>query len=999
MQNFGNYNVNPNTPIYVGGGKKKVKKQSEDKSLGEKVAIGVASTAGAIAAILIGYGIINKFTGNTTKITKDAKEAATAVLPKAKDAGKKLLPPNKSGDQNVRTILKNLNKIKDGSLTYDQAIKMKQSLQVLCKNGSVSDVKLNGIDLAPFFNHLLLYLSTITQNGKDNFKCDTSNKELLCNEGANFWTRIKTIDNVNKFLGNFQLIDVEVDDKEAKLSLKKNSTIKDISNLNFDQNPKTSDLIELCKGFYISKGDINDDSKLYIKDQEGKFAEITLRQLKENLNPVVTIEHPIEDLNDIKQFDTLAIVNGQEGENTELYLTGLKKEGEKNIYSIKVSALLANTALLKQLIKNLNITPEIFAEVIKTAEASILYQLMNDGDLKAKLVENNKLTEVGKKIVGAAIKGGNEQEKATSMATMLKELDLKEEVGAAVVDYLIGRDDVTAGMLNQVMKNGDLKAKLVDQNEGDNKGKLTAVGQKIVDAAIRDKGAVDSGKIAEMLKGLDLKEEVGAAVVDHLLGRGDVTADMLNQVMTNADLKSKLVTKGEFPTLTAAGEKIMKKAIDKHISLSALKVLAQTLGIKKFSYTIPNTQITLEIGASSQLLIINYAQYVYGYIKECGANGTEVADGDRLLFRSILKNEKTYNKYFETDGKFKDSNGVFFVQDDFKPEYTTQQHKYEDFKSVEYLKNVASNWAACQDQLALNLSAPTTLGQVFKSASSDAALRNKLIKDGTPPTLTSAGEAIVEAAITHNTTDLDQNAKDKKQQENIVELLSNFNSFDENIVGAAVIDYLMDHGDVTADMLGQALKDSKLKDKFFQETPNGGTTIYSLTEAGQHMIKQAAKTYNNNNDNNSFSRFLKNLNVANYFNVIYDILAKNEDNYISSQACWFLQILISDTSVSEEDKKVLHEIIKNKCINDFNLNDHSDTCYTNQNRDLTISGISELILFANSQSNVFIGAAETTTSDVLKNLKKKKEFTITINNVKFKYIIDETNHKVYYRQK
>lgn len=36
MQNFGNYNVNPNTPIYVGGGKKKVKKQSEDKSLGEK---------------------------------------------------------------------------------------------------------------------------------------------------------------------------------------------------------------------------------------------------------------------------------------------------------------------------------------------------------------------------------------------------------------------------------------------------------------------------------------------------------------------------------------------------------------------------------------------------------------------------------------------------------------------------------------------------------------------------------------------------------------------------------------------------------------------------------------------------------------------------------------------------------------------------------------------------------------------------------------------------
>ena len=396
MQNFGNYNVNPNTPIYVGGGKKKVKKQSEDKSLGEKVAIGVASTAGAIAAILIGYGIINKFTGNTTKITKDAKEAATAVLPKAKDAGKKLLPPNKSGDQNVRTILKNLNKIKDGSLTYDQAIKMKQSLQVLCKNGSVSDVKLNGIDLAPFFNHLLLYLSTITKNGKDNFSCNTPNTESLYSEGANFWTRIKTIDNVNKFLGNFQLTDVKVDPQKTKLSLSQNGTTKETGNLKVAQTQDTSNLIELCNGLYIVEGSINDASKLYIKNKEGKFAEITLGKLKEDLNPVVTIEHPIENLNDIKQFDTLAIVNGQEGKNTELYLTGLKKEGEKNIYSIKVSALLANTALLKQLIKNLNITPEIFAEVIKTAEASILYQLMNDGDLKDKLVENG-LTDIGKK--------------------------------------------------------------------------------------------------------------------------------------------------------------------------------------------------------------------------------------------------------------------------------------------------------------------------------------------------------------------------------------------------------------------------------------------------------------------------------------------------------------------------------------------------------------------------------------------------------------------------
>ena len=911
MQNFGNYNVNPNTPIYVGGGKKKVKKQSEDKSLGEKVAIGVASTAGAIAAILIGYGIINKFTGNTTKITKDAKEAATAVLPKAKDAGKKLLPPNKSGDQNVRTILKNLNKIKDGSLTYDQAIKMKQSLQVLCKNGSVSDVKLNGIDLAPFFNHLLLYLSTITKNGKDNFRCNTTNAESLYNEGTNFWTRIEKIDNVNKYLGNFQLTDVEVDDKEAKLSLKKNSTTKYISDLKFDQNPKTSDLIELCKGFYISKGDINDDSKLYIKNKEGKFAEITLGKLKEDLNPVVTIEHPIENLNDIKQFDTLAIVNGQEGKNTELYLTGLKKDADEASYSIKVSILLANTALLKQLIKDLNIKPNTFAEVIKAAEASILNQLLDDDDLKAKLV---------------------------------------------------------------------------DQNEGANKGKLTAVGQKIVEAAIKDtNGNIDSGKIAEMLKGikdLDKEGSVGAAVVDHLIGRKDVTAEMLYQVMKNGNLSAKLVTTEESPTLTAAGKKIMEKAIDKHISLSALKVLAQTLGIKNFSYTIPNKQIILEIDDNSQLWITNSAQYVYDYIKECGTNGAEVADGDRLLFRSIVKNETAYNKYFDTDGKFKASNS--FEKDDFDPKYTTK-HTYKDFESVKYLKQIASDWATCRDQVALALAGPTTLGQVL--ASDD--IKTKLIT-GNPPKLTEAGEAIVEAAIVYNVPEDKSSGQKQPSQKNIVELLSNLGSFDENTVGAAVVDHLLGLNDVTAEMLGQALNNDKLKAKFFNEPTSEGTTTYSLTPAGQHMIKQAAMTY----DHDLFVKFVKSLDTENYIECIYETVAsmKDDENNTRFQAYWLIAALIQDNSTEKTLKNKLHTIIQDNKGQHFNFSDLNCDDFTEDSQ-ITEDGKLALILFANSKSSDFIGAAKEDTSLGFTSS------TITINSFKFRYKIDGTNHTVYYSKK
>ncbi len=990
MQNFGNYNVNPNTPIYVGGGKKKVKKQSEDKSLGEKVAIGVASTAGAIAAILIGYGIINKFTGNTTKITKDAKEAATAVLPKAKDAGKKLLPPNKSGDQNVRTILKNLNKIKDGSLTYDQAIKMKQSLQVLCKNGSVSDVKLNGIDLAPFFNHLLLYLSTITKNGKDNFRCNTTNAESLYNEGTNFWTRIEKIDNVNKYLGNFQLTDVEVDDKEAKLSLKKNSTTKYISDLKFDQNPKTSDLIELCKGFYISKGDINDDSKLYIKNKEGKFAEITLGKLKEDLNPVVTIEHPIENLNDIKQFDTLAIVNGQEGKNTELYLTGLKKDADEASYSIKVSILLANTALLKQLIKDLNIKPNTFAEVIKAAEASILNQLLDDDDLKAKLVDQNegankgKLTAVGQKIVEAAIKDTNGNIDSGKIAEMLKgikDLDKEGSVGAAVVDHLIDCDDVTAEILNQVMKNEGLKAKLITGNPP----KLTPAGAAIVDAAIKDKGAVDSGKIITMLNGftdLNAADSVGAAVVDHLIGRKDVTAEMLYQVMKNGNLSAKLVTTEESPTLTAAGKKIMEKAIDKHISLSALKVLAQTLGIKNFSYTIPNKQIILEIDDNSQLWITNSAQYVYDYIKECGTNGAEVADGDRLLFRSIVKNETAYNKYFDTDGKFKASNS--FEKDDFDPKYTTK-HTYKDFESVKYLKQIASDWATCRDQVALALAGPTTLGQVL--ASDD--IKTKLIT-GNPPKLTEAGEAIVEAAIVYNVPEDKSSGQKQPSQKNIVELLSNLGSFDENTVGAAVVDHLLGLNDVTAEMLGQALNNDKLKAKFFNEPTSEGTTTYSLTPAGQHMIKQAAMTY----DHDLFVKFVKSLDTENYIECIYETVAsmKDDENNTRFQAYWLIAALIQDNSTEKTLKNKLHTIIQDNKGQHFNFSDLNCDDFTEDSQ-ITEDGKLALILFANSKSSDFIGAAKEDTSLGFTSS------TITINSFKFRYKIDGTNHTVYYSKK
>ncbi|MCI5823753.1 MAG: hypothetical protein MRZ90_02320 [Candidatus Gastranaerophilales bacterium] len=119
MQNFGNYNINTNTPIYVREREKKsVQKQNEDKSLGEKVAIGVASTAGAIVAILIGYGIINKGTGNITKVTNVATQATENIKPE------KVIEPAK-GDLTLLSTL--ITKIKNGQNITLQEVKKAQT--------------------------------------------------------------------------------------------------------------------------------------------------------------------------------------------------------------------------------------------------------------------------------------------------------------------------------------------------------------------------------------------------------------------------------------------------------------------------------------------------------------------------------------------------------------------------------------------------------------------------------------------------------------------------------------------------------------------------------------------------------------------------------------------------------------------------------------------------------------------------------------------------------
>ena len=159
MQNFGNYNINTNTPIYVREREKKsVQKQNEDKSLGEKVAIGVASTAGAIVAILIGYGIINKGTGNITKVTNVATQATENIKPE------KVIELDK-GDLKLLSTL--ITKIKDGqNITLQEVRKAQTYLNSKDKNNT----------LFGKFSSFLTELLNTYQNTEENQGISVSDK-------------------------------------------------------------------------------------------------------------------------------------------------------------------------------------------------------------------------------------------------------------------------------------------------------------------------------------------------------------------------------------------------------------------------------------------------------------------------------------------------------------------------------------------------------------------------------------------------------------------------------------------------------------------------------------------------------------------------------------------------------------------------------------------------------------------------------------------------------
>ena len=82
MQSFGNYNINPNPPVYVGGGEKRKKKKEEKPSedIAGKIVTPIAVTAAAALAICAGVFGVNKALGGGKKVVGEtAKKTAGTV--------------------------------------------------------------------------------------------------------------------------------------------------------------------------------------------------------------------------------------------------------------------------------------------------------------------------------------------------------------------------------------------------------------------------------------------------------------------------------------------------------------------------------------------------------------------------------------------------------------------------------------------------------------------------------------------------------------------------------------------------------------------------------------------------------------------------------------------------------------------------------------------------------------------------------------------------------
>lgn len=219
MQSFGNYNINPNPPVYVGGGEKRKKKKEEKPSedIASKIALPIAVTAGAALAICAGVFGVNKALGGGKKVVGEtAKKTAGTVKETAKKANKTI----QEQQQEISKILKNLQA--GQKFTKNEATQLTQYLTAY--TSALTLGKYPGIDITSYTQLINNFIKNINKKFKNNSfeSIDIEqNKDPLIEDIGKINDMFDQIENLVKSQNqsseinqNIEKINIEVEEEE-----------------------------------------------------------------------------------------------------------------------------------------------------------------------------------------------------------------------------------------------------------------------------------------------------------------------------------------------------------------------------------------------------------------------------------------------------------------------------------------------------------------------------------------------------------------------------------------------------------------------------------------------------------------------------------------------------------------------------------------------------------------------------------------------------------------
>ncbi|MCI5823702.1 MAG: hypothetical protein MRZ90_02055 [Candidatus Gastranaerophilales bacterium] len=219
MQSFGNYNINPNPPVYVGGGEKRKKKKEEKPSedIASKIALPIAVTAGAALAICAGVFGVNKALGGGKKVVGEtAKKTAGTVKETAKKANKTI----QEQQQEISKILKNLQAGQE--FTKNEATQLTQYLTAY--TSALTLGKYPGLDITSYTQLINNFIKNINKKFKGNsvesIDIDKNSDPLIEDIGKinNMFDQIeklvKSQNQSSEINQNIEKINIEVEEEE-----------------------------------------------------------------------------------------------------------------------------------------------------------------------------------------------------------------------------------------------------------------------------------------------------------------------------------------------------------------------------------------------------------------------------------------------------------------------------------------------------------------------------------------------------------------------------------------------------------------------------------------------------------------------------------------------------------------------------------------------------------------------------------------------------------------